>query len=47
MEAVEKAGLSEISGSNTACLIETAGLKAIEARKFEFSFVPSAKTPNS
>lgn len=47
MEAVKKAGLSEISGSNTASLMETAGLKVIEARKFEFSFVPSAKSPNS
>ncbi|KAF4237967.1 hypothetical protein CNMCM6457_000444 [Aspergillus fumigatiaffinis] len=47
MEAVKEAGLSEISGSNAASLMETAGLKVIEARKFEFSFVPSAKTPNS
>jgi hypothetical protein len=27
--------------------METAGLKVIEARKFEFSFVPSGKSPNS
>ncbi|KAJ5544910.1 hypothetical protein N7461_007214 [Penicillium sp. DV-2018c] len=47
MEAVEKTGLSENSGSNAACLMEAAGLKVIETRKFEFSFVPSAKTPNS
>jgi hypothetical protein len=46
MEAVKKAGLSGISGSNAASLMETAGLKVIEARKFEVSFVPSAKTPN-
>ncbi|PKX95991.1 class I SAM-dependent methyltransferase [Aspergillus novofumigatus IBT 16806] len=47
MEAVKKAGLSEFSGTNAASLMETAGLKVIETRKFEFSFVPSAKTPNS
>ena len=47
MEAVKKTGLSEFSGSNAAPLMEKAGLKVVETRKFEFSFVPSAKTPNS
>lgn len=47
MEAVDKAGLSQFSGSNAASLMETAGLKVSEVRKFEFSFVPLAKTPNS
>ncbi|KAF1736416.1 Secondary metabolism regulator laeA [Beauveria bassiana] len=47
MTAVKKAGLSDASGSNAASFMEMAGLKGITAQKFEFSFVPSAKTPNS
>ncbi|OQE20645.1 hypothetical protein PENFLA_c016G07622 [Penicillium flavigenum] len=39
-----RVGTDECLSYNWKC---AAGLKVIEARKFEFSFVPSAKTPNS
>lgn len=47
MEAVEAAGLSQFSGSSAATLMEKAGLSVVEKQTFEFSFVPSSKTPRS
>ncbi|KAL6855490.1 hypothetical protein ACO1O0_006639 [Amphichorda felina] len=47
MEAVNAAGLSQISGSNVAPLLEAAGLTVLEKQRFEFSFVPSPKAPRS
>lgn len=43
----EKAGLSTYAGSGAAPIMEAAGLEIISVQTFEFSFVPSTKTPNS
>lgn len=47
VSAAEKAGLSVHAGSNAALLMKEAGLEVISVQEFEFSFVPSSKTPNS
>ena len=47
VSAAEKTGLSIYAGSNAALLMKEAGLEVISVQEFEFSFVPSSKTPNS
>ena len=43
----EKSGLSTRAGSDAAPLMKAAGLEIISVQTFEFSFVPSSKTPRS
>ena len=43
----EKSGLSTRAGSDAAPLMEAAGLEIISVQTYEFSFVPSSKTPRS
>lgn len=43
----EQSGLSTHAGSDAAPLMKDAGLEIISVQTFEFSFVPSSKTPNS
>lgn len=43
----EKAGLSTHAGSDPASIMKDAGFEIISVQTFEFSFVPSSKTPNS
>jgi SAM-dependent methyltransferase len=43
----EKLGLSTHAGSDAAPVMKKAGLEIISVHTFEFSFVPSSKTPNS
>lgn len=43
----EQSGLSTRAGSNAQAIMEKAGLEIISVQTFEFSFVPSSKTPNS
>ena len=45
--ATEKSGLSLYAGSGAVSHMENAGLEVIRVETFEFSFVPSKKTPNS
>jgi len=47
VSGAEKSGLSTRAGSNAAALMVDAGLEIISVQTFEFSFVPSAKTPAS
>lgn len=47
VSGVEKAGLSTYSGSGAAPIMKDAGLEIISVQTFEFSFVPSTKTPSS
>lgn len=47
VSAARKAGLSIHAGSDAALLMKEAGLEVISVQEFEFSFVPSSKTPNS
>ncbi|KAL8726098.1 MAG: hypothetical protein Q9166_006935 [cf. Caloplaca sp. 2 TL-2023] len=47
VSAAETAGLSIHAGSAAALLMEKAGLEVISVQEFEFSFVPSSKTPDS
>lgn len=47
VSAAETAGLSIHAGSAAASFMEEAGLDVISVQEFEFSFVPSSKTPNS
>ncbi|KAL8846245.1 MAG: hypothetical protein Q9221_008658 [Calogaya cf. arnoldii] len=47
VSAAEAAGLSTYAGSAAARFMEEAGLEIISVQEFEFSFVPSSKTPNS
>lgn len=47
MEGVEKCGLSRRSGSEASGYMEKAGFKVLSMKTFEFSFVPSHKTPCS
>ncbi|KAL8838200.1 MAG: hypothetical protein Q9170_002243 [Blastenia crenularia] len=47
VSAAESAGLSVRAGSNAAQLMRNAGLEVVSVQQFEFSFVPSSKTPNS
>ena len=46
-EAIEKQGLSTRAGSGAAELMRKEGLEVLEVKTFEFSFVPSERTPNS
>jgi SAM-dependent methyltransferase len=43
----EHAGLSTCAGSGATRFMQDAGLEILSVRSFEFSFVPSSKTPNS
>ena len=43
----EQLGLSTHAGSEAAPIMRGAGLEIISVQTFEFSFVPSSKTPNS
>ena len=45
--AAEKGGLSTRAGSEAAEHMKLADLEIVNVQTFEFSFVPSAKTPNS
>jgi len=45
--AAHKAGLSTRAGSDAAALMKAEGLEILSVQTFEFSFVPSHKTPNS
>ena len=47
IQAAEQSGLSTRAGSEAAPLMEAAGLEVMSIQNFEFSFVPSSKTPNS
>lgn len=47
VSAAETAGLSAHAGSDAALLMKEAGLEVISVQEFEFSFVPSSKTPKS
>jgi len=47
ISGAEKAGLSTHAGSDAATIMKNAGLEIISVQNFEFSFVPSSKTPNS
>ncbi|KAG8526304.1 uncharacterized protein KY384_000297 [Bacidia gigantensis] len=47
VSAAEKSGLSTHAGSGAAPLMKKAGLEIVSVQEFEFSFVPSSKTPNS
>lgn len=44
---VKQSGLSTYAGSGAARMMEDAGLEIISRREFEFSFVPSTRTPHS
>ena len=47
ISGAEKAGLSIFAGSDAAPMMKNAGLEIISVQTFEFSFVPSSKTPKS
>ncbi|RAL59859.1 hypothetical protein DID88_000488 [Monilinia fructigena] len=47
VSGAERSGLSTSSGSDAALLMRNSGLEVISVETFEFSFVPSSKTPNS
>lgn len=47
ISGAEQGGLSTISGSGAKRLLEEAGMEILSVQTFEFSFVPSKKTPNS
>ena len=47
VSGAEKSGLSTHAGSDAAPIMRNAGFEIISAQTFEFSFVPSIKTPNS
>ncbi|KAJ8068627.1 hypothetical protein OCU04_002333 [Sclerotinia nivalis] len=47
LSGAAKSGLSTTSGSNAAPLLRDCGLEVINVETFEFSFVPSSKTPRS
>lgn len=47
LSAAKQSGLSTHAGSDAASIMKHAGLEIISVRTFEFSFVPSNKTPNS
>ncbi|ETS87857.1 hypothetical protein PFICI_01685 [Pestalotiopsis fici W106-1] len=47
VQAVEASGLSLVSGSNAAALLKASGFEILKVETFEFSFMPSLKTPNS
>lgn len=47
VSGAEKSGLSTTSGSDAASLMKESGLGVVSVQTFEFSFVPSSRTPNS
>ena len=47
LSGAEQSGLSTRAGSDAVAIMKNAGLEIISVRTFEFSFVPSSKTPNS
>ena len=47
VQAAEQSGLSTRAGSEAAPMMRSAGLEVMSTQEFEFSFVPSRKTPNS
>jgi SAM-dependent methyltransferase len=47
LSGLEKSGLSACSGSDAPRLMKEAGFEIISSQAFEFSFVPSIKTPRS
>ncbi|KAL8760701.1 MAG: hypothetical protein Q9184_003124 [Pyrenodesmia sp. 2 TL-2023] len=47
LAGAEQAGLSTRAGSDAAVTMKAAGLKILSEQAFEFSFVPSSKTPKS
>lgn len=47
VSSIEKLGLSTQAGSSAKYAMEKEGLEIISVQTFEFSFVPSAKTPRS
>lgn len=47
VSGAKRSGLSSTSGSDAATLMRDSGLEVISVKTFEFSFVPSSKTPNS
>ena len=47
LAAAEKSGLSTTAGSGAAAIMKQVGLEVLSAKTFEFSFVPSPKTPRS
>ena len=47
VSAVKQAGLSTHAGSDAAPIMKVAGLEILSVQTFEFSLVPSSKTPNS
>ena len=47
VQAAEQAGLSTHAGSEAAPIMKAARLDIVSTQEFEFSFVPSNKTPNS
>ncbi|KAL2046765.1 hypothetical protein ABVK25_011553 [Lepraria finkii] len=47
VSGAEHSGLSPHAGSDAAPIMKNAGLEIISVQTFEFSFVPSSKTPNS
>lgn len=47
VSAIEKLGMSAQAGSNAVHAMEKEGLEIVSVEKFEFSFVPSSKTPQS
>ncbi|KAB8300499.1 hypothetical protein EYC80_000664 [Monilinia laxa] len=47
VSGAKRSGLSTTSGSDAEILMGDSGLEVISVETFEFSFVPSSKTPNS
>lgn len=47
MSGAEQSGLSTHAGSDAATIMKNAGLEIISVQTFEFSFVPSSKSPDS
>ena len=45
--AAEKSGLSTHAGTGAASIMKGLGMEIVSAQSFEFSFVPSSKTPSS
>jgi hypothetical protein len=44
---MDKAGLSTWAGSDVATLMKAAGLEIVSVQTFEFTFVPTPKTPQN
>ena len=47
MSGMKKFGFSTRAGSDAASIMEAAGLEIISIQTFEYSYVPSSKTPKS